>query len=119
MTTIGLRLAVVLVTASFALRGGIPIYPGATLDVQGMKLDRENDPSHTNKLYVTGDSFEKVYTFYQNQKGATEEKEAAKGNAARGMKLGVFQFKEGTVALMWPSPSRANSTTISVDTSKE
>lgn len=78
-----------------ALAVAIPIYPGASLDEWLMKADRETNPTNTYKIYETGDSFEKVYAFYQAQKGAMEEKSVIKGNTAQA-KHAVFHFKDGT-----------------------
>ena len=89
----------VLVAAAIA----IPVYPGASLDAWLMKADRETNPANTYKIYETEDSFENVYTFYKNQKGASEEKNVLKGNTARA-KHAVFNFKDGTVTITWPTP---------------
>ena len=81
----------------------IPFYPGVSVDTRLMKADRETNPTNTYKIYKTEDPFEKVYTFYKDQKGATEERDVVKENTAQS-KHAAFHFKDGTVTIIWPTP---------------
>lgn len=54
--------------------GSIPMYPGATLDVNGMKADRSHGQMRMDTVYYTPDSFEKVVAFYRGQHGIIENK---------------------------------------------
>ena len=91
---------VVLASVAIAM-GSIPMYPGATLDVNGMKADRSHGQQRMDTAYYTPDSFEKVAAFYRGQKGVIENKALAdnkESSKSAALVLGGYN-----ISLSWPA----------------
>lgn len=95
-----LRLAVAAIAAlSLA---AVPVYPGAKIDVGGMKADRVRSPQRTDTAYITPDSYEKVTAFYRSQKGSQESKAISIGNNAN-QKMAMFSIGDYSIGINWPA----------------
>lgn len=100
MPTAVVRLVVAAVAAlSFA---AVPIYPGAKIDLAGMKADRVRSPQRTDTAYITPDSYEKVTAFYRSQKGSQESKAISIGNDAN-QKMAMFSIGDYSIGINWPA----------------
>ncbi|MGH7632581.1 MAG: hypothetical protein ACRENC_02540 [Gemmatimonadaceae bacterium] len=78
------------------------MYPGATLDVNGMKADRSHGQQRMDTAYYTSDSFEKVAAFYRGQSGIVENKFVGKNNSATS-KTATFALDNYNISLQWPA----------------
>lgn len=92
---------VVLASAAF-VAGSIPMYPGATLDVAGMKADRAHGQMRMDTAYYTPDAFDKVAAFYRSQKGVIENKFISGENTATS-KAAAFVLNNYNISLSWPA----------------
>lgn len=92
----------VVVLASVVLAGAsIPMYPGATLDVNGMKAERAHGQMRMDTAYYTPDSFEKVAAFYRGQPNIKENKALEENSASR--KTAAFILGAYNVSLQSPA----------------
>lgn len=77
------------------------MYPGATLDVRGMKADRAHGQQRMDTAYYTPDSFEKVAAFYRGQKNIFENKALAENGEKS--KAAAFALDGYNISLSWPA----------------
>ncbi|MBA2684255.1 MAG: hypothetical protein H0U66_07190 [Gemmatimonadaceae bacterium] len=91
-----------LLIASVALvsLAAVPVYPGATLDAAGTKVETAKHPKYPYKVYTTPDSYEKVVAFYKS-KGASQSMPISIGNTAQ-QKMAMFSASDSTIAINWP-----------------
>lgn len=94
-------IARVVVFAFAVLVAGIPMYPGATIDTNGMKADRAHGQARSDTAYYTPDSFEKVAAFYRGQKDVIENTALAE-NAATSKKA-YLALGNYNITLTWPA----------------
>lgn len=92
-------MAVAVAALAFAT---VPVYPGAKMDVAGMKADRVHSPGRTDTVYITPDSYEKVTAFYRSQKGSEESKVISIGNDAN-QKMAMFSMGDYSIGINWPA----------------
>lgn len=105
MSSAVVRLVVTAVAAlAFA---AVPVYPGAKMDVDGMKADRVRSPQRTDTAYITPDSYEKVVAFYRSQKGSQESKAISIGNDAT-QKMAMFSIGDYSIGINWPADVYVN-----------
>lgn len=91
----------VVLASAVLVAGSIPMYPGATLDVAGMKADRAHGQMRMDTAYYTPDSFEKVTAFYRGQQGIIENKYLAQNTATS--KTAAFALVNYNISLTWPA----------------
>lgn len=91
----------VVLASAVLVTGSIPMYPGATLDVAGMKADRAHGQMRMDTAYYTPDTFEKVAAFYRGQKGVIENK-ATEDNSATS-KTAYLALGNYNISLSWPA----------------
>ena len=91
----------VLLASVVAAAGSVPMYPGATIDVNGMKADRSHGQMRLDTAYYTPDSFDKVAAFYRGQKGIIENKTLGENTATS--KRTYFALAGYNITLNWPA----------------
>lgn len=92
---------IVVAVAAFSF-ATVPVYPGAKIDLAGMKADRVRSPQRTDTAYITPDSYDKVTAFYRSQKGSQESKAISIGNDAN-QKMAMFSIGDYSIGINWPA----------------
>jgi hypothetical protein len=111
MSLTSIRLALVAVALPF-LAPGPPVYPGAKRDLPPVASTTMG--ADVTLFYMTGDSFEKVDSFYRAH--GVEDIGSRRITAEAKRSLYSFKDVKGEVLISWPRVGTKDSTTIMIYT---
>jgi hypothetical protein len=92
-----------------ALAPGPPVYPGATRDTPQALIEKGSGVE-VSATYVTGDSFEKVDSFYRAH--GAEDTGARRVSASSKRALYYFSDSKSDVLVLWPKDGSSDQTSI-------